>query len=142
VARKEVPEEINILNCVNLRLRMLTRIVNKMYADPLRSLGISTGQQNILFAVGKMKRIPQNELGKVLFLERSSVTRELDGLVKKRLIRKSSDFPSPMIELTPSGVSLFQAIIPAWSSVQAHVLDAIGKEGSQSIDKLLKSLKK
>lgn len=140
--KKDSIDEIDVINCVNLRLRMLTRITNKLYADPLREIGISPCQQNIVFMVGKMKRVPQNELGRMLFLERSTVTRELSGLMTKGFIRKSDDFPSPVIELTKSGVALLKVIIPIWSTVQRGVLKDIGDAGSKAIDMLLNSLKK
>ncbi|SRR5260370_34520330 len=142
MATKNALEQIDVLNCVNLRLRMLNRLVNKLYADPLREVGISTCQQSIMFMVGKMKRISQNELGKALFLERSTVTREINGLVAKGFIRKTDDFPSPVLALSKSGENALRVMVPLWSNIQEQVLDVIGKDGSSAINKVLNSLRK
>ena len=133
-------KDIDVVSCINMRIRMLNRLVNKMYAEPLRPIGISTAQQNILFLVGKMKKVSQQQIGKMLFLEKSTVTRELNALRTRGFIRKSDELPSFMVELTKSGNQLIELMIPQWLRVQGELLKIIGKGGSESINKLLKSL--
>lgn len=131
-----------VLGCVNARLRMLSRRVNKIYLRELKPLGISSGQQlTVLFMIGKIGTISQHELGKLLFLQRSTVSRELEGLVRKGFIRKSNDTKSPEISMTELGSAFVKSALPKWARAQEKVMQLIGAAGSHSLDALLEAVK-
>ncbi|MEN7547635.1 MarR family winged helix-turn-helix transcriptional regulator [Rapidithrix thailandica] len=134
-------DDINPAICVNGRLRRVTRLVNRLYSRHLRAVGISSGQQTILFFVGKVKAIEQREIGKRLQLERSTVTRELNGLVEKGYVIKSEGSQRPVIELTSEGARFLNKMVPIWQDAQNEALELLGREGDEALNTLLVNTK-
>ena len=79
-------------NCIGLRLRRLSRIVDGFYRKNLIDYEITENQLTILFLLGEMKKVEQGRIGKVLKLERSTVSRNIKLLKEKRLIRISTEY--------------------------------------------------
>jgi len=134
-------DQINPNNCVNNRLRRANRIINRLYNKYIGNLDISLGQMSILFFVGKMKSVKQNEIGKFLDLERSTVTRELNGLLQKGYIKKTDDNVSPVISMMSKGNQFLNEVIPAWQMAQNEALQIIGTNGDEALNLLLNKIK-
>ena len=75
-------------NCIGLRLRRLSRIVDGYYRKNLIDYEITENQLTILFLLSETKKVEQGRIGKVLKLERSTVSRNIKLLEKKGLIRR------------------------------------------------------
>ena len=122
-------------NCIGLRLRRLSRIVDGCYRKNLIDYEITENQLTILFLLGEMKKVEQGRIGKVLKLERSTVSRNIKLLKEKGLIRRSPEY-KPEIELTTKGKNLALELIPRWEKTMDELIAKLGDNGMQIIKKL------
>ena len=122
-------------NCIGLRLRRLSRIVDGYYRKNLIDYEITVNQLTILFLLSEAKKVEQGRIGKVLKLERSTVSRNIKLLEKKRLIRRSPEY-KPEIELTTKGKNLALELIPLWEKSMDELTAKLGDNGTQIIKKL------
>jgi len=124
-----------IHQCVASRLRRLSRVADGYLRNSLADFDITENQMNILFVLHKTNEIEQGAIGKILFLERSTVSRAVKLLEKKNYIFKSIDY-QPKIKLTNSGEKLVLQLIPIWEKFMDEICDLIGKDGLNQIEKL------
>ena len=122
-------------NCIGLRLRRLSRIVDGYYRKNLIDYEITENQLTILFLLSEMKKVEQGRIGKVLKLERSTVSRNIKLLEKKGLIRRSPEY-KPEIELTTKGKNIAIELIPRWEKTMDELIAKLGDNGMQIIKKL------
>lgn len=122
-------------NCIGLRLRRLSRIVDGYYRKNLIDYEITVNQLTILFLLSEMKKVEQGRIGKVLKLERSTVSRNIKLLEKKGLIRRSPEY-KPEIDLTAKGKNLALELIPLWEKTMDELIAKLGDNGMQTINKL------
>ena len=122
-------------NCIGLRLRRLSRIVDGYYRKNLIDYEITENQLTILFLLSETKKVEQGRIGKVLKLERSTVSRNIKLLEKKGLIRRSPEY-KPEIELTTKGKNIAIELIPRWEKTMDELIAKLGDNGMQIIKKL------
>jgi len=122
-------------NCIGLRLRRLSRIVDGYYRKNLIDYDITENQLTILFLLSETKKVEQGRIGKVLKLERSTVSRNIKLLEKKGLIRRSPEY-KPEIELTTKGKNIALELIPRWEKTMDELIAKLGDNGMQTINKL------
>lgn len=122
-------------NCIGLRLRKLSRIVDGYYRKNLIDYEITENQLTILFLLSEMKKVEQGRIGKVLKLERSTVSRNIKLLEKKGLIKRTPEY-KPEIELTTKGRKLAIELIPLWEKTMDELIAKLGDNGLQIIKKL------
>lgn len=130
---KYLIDDIDPNECLNSRLRMITRKLNQLYNAHSKELAISFGQQSVLLFVGKHGLVRQSQIGKNLRLERSTVTRELEGLISKGYITKLEDSISPQVKVTETGRTFLNALIPKWIQAQEKARELLGKDGEKAI---------
>ncbi|MCH7515643.1 MAG: MarR family transcriptional regulator [Bacteroidetes bacterium] len=122
-------------NCIGLRLRRLSRIVDGYYRKNLIDYEITENQLTILFLLSETKKVEQGRIGKVLKLERSTVSRNIKLLEKKGLIKRTPEY-KPEIELTTKGRKLAIELIPLWEKTMDELIAKLGDNGMQIIKKL------
>ena len=122
-------------NCIGLRLRRLSRIVDGYYRKNLIDYEITENQLTILFLLSEMKKVVQGRIGKVLKLERSTVSRNIKLLEKKGLIKRTPEY-KPEIELTTKGKNIALELIPRWEKTMDELTAKLGDNGIQIINKL------
>lgn len=119
--------------CLGMPLRMLHRIVSAMYDDVLGGHGLGIAQLNLLVAVERLgDRATPSQVSRVLILEKSSVSREVDRLVERGWMRRSTgaDGRSQRLALTVQGRVLLDAVLPSWEAAQARVRALLGDAGA------------
>lgn len=127
-------------HCIGSRLRRLSRIADSHLRKSLVGFDISENQMTILFALSEMGKVDQGRVGEELFLERSTVSRNIKLLEKSKLVAKTADY-RPEIELTAAGKALVKKLIPLWEKVMDDLMDKLGNAGMGPIETLEKKLK-
>jgi len=122
-------------NCIGLRLRRLSRIVDGYYRKNLIDYEITENQLTIIFLLSEMEKVVQGRIGKVLKLERSTVSRNIKLLEKKGLIKRTPEY-KPKIELTTKGKNIAIKLIPRWEKTMDELIAKLGDNGMQIINKL------
>jgi DNA-binding MarR family transcriptional regulator len=122
--------------CLGMPVRMLHRAVSAVYDDALREQGLGLAQMNLLVAVERLgERATPSQLGRVLMLEKSSVSREVDRLVERRWVTRSTgaDGRSQLLALTAQGRRTLEAALPSWETAQARVRALLGDAGADML---------
>ena len=63
--------------CIGVRVRMLNRMVTRIYDEMLRSHGIKFSQMNILTVVSLHGPIQPAQIGRILSIEKSTLSRNV-----------------------------------------------------------------
>lgn len=127
-------------DCINTRLNRVTRIVNEIYRKHLAGIGVSESQMSILLHVYDHNPIMQSELGKNLHLQRSTVTRNLERMVKGGYLDKKGTELRPEITMTAKGKRLVKRIQPAWEAAMEEVRILLASSGITAVDILDKRI--
>ncbi len=130
-------EDFNPSVCISNKVRQLGRVVANIYRKHLSPFGITGSQVSILFVLSKRKSLTQNELCKILLLEKSSLNRNLNRLFERALISKDE---FPQIKMTAKGFDLVEEIIPEWEKAMKETKNLINNDGISAIDLLSQKL--
>jgi len=101
-------------DCIGLRLGRLSRKVDGVYRKYLESANITERQLTVIFTLSITGKIEQIELGRILNLERSSLSRNLKRLINQGFIVKEGAVNRPTISLTKKGLNKVKSVQPAW----------------------------
>ncbi len=116
--------------CVSVRLRMINRVVTNIYDDALRPFGLKISQMNILVAAAKMGTVRPTDLGEVLHLDPSTLSRNLDRMKARgwlEVVNDDQDARAQPIRLTRQGRTLLDKAASAWEPVQKKVTQLLGE---------------
>lgn len=114
--------------CIAMRVRRLSRSVTRIFDDALRPHGVSTAQLNMLVTITKAGPLGPSELARLLDLEKSTVTRNLERMVAHGWIRSTpgADRNRLRLEVQPSGRALLARVLPSWKSAQERARRQVG----------------
>jgi DNA-binding MarR family transcriptional regulator len=128
--------------CVMTRWRMTNRILAAVYDQELRPFGLKSSQLSLLVAVTKAAPVRRTELGRLLSLDPSTLTRNLAVMLKHGWIEEvpdDSDQRGAPLQTTPTGRNLLQRIAPAWHRAQSRAKKMLGSAGVDLIFSALKA---
>ncbi|MGD1895768.1 MAG: MarR family winged helix-turn-helix transcriptional regulator [Phormidesmis sp.] len=110
--------------CVARRLRQVNRTITRLYDEALRPHGLTVNQLNILAVIISEKQIRPGQLGQSLGMEKSTVSRTVDRMVRKDWIKVTpgEDSRTQLLSVTPKGRKLLLSVTPIWDNLQAGVL--------------------
>ena len=110
--------------CVARRLRQVNRTITRLYDEALRPHGLTVNQLNILAVVISEKQIRPGQLGQTLGMEKSTVSRTVDRMVRKDWLKVSpgEDSRTQLLSVTSKGRKLLLLVTPIWDNLQAGVL--------------------
>ena len=66
--------------CIAVRMRMLNRVITRLYDDALRGVGLKVSQMNILVAAAKMGTARPDEVCRRLQLDVSTLSRNVERM--------------------------------------------------------------
>jgi DNA-binding MarR family transcriptional regulator len=114
-----------IQECIGARLRGLSRKVDSIYRKHLEGMNITENQLTVMMALYKTGQIEQIEIGKILNLERSSLSRNLTRLITQGFIKKEGAVNRPLISLSEKGVKKVENVLPAWELAMDEIHDLL-----------------
>ncbi|MEM9944781.1 MAG: MarR family winged helix-turn-helix transcriptional regulator [Cyanobacteria bacterium P01_D01_bin.36] len=114
--------------CVARRLRQVNRTITRLYDEALRPHGLTVNQLNILAVVISEKQIRPGQLGQSLGMEKSTVSRTVDRMVRKDWLKVTpgTDGRTQLLTVTAKGRKLLLNVTPIWDNLQAGVLTDTG----------------
>ncbi|HUZ90512.1 MAG TPA: MarR family winged helix-turn-helix transcriptional regulator [Methylocella sp.] len=119
--------------CLMGRARLLTRVLTGIYDDALRPFGIKASQLNLLVVVAQEGPIRRMEIGKLIHLDPSTLTRNLQVMLANGWIEEimdSEDGRGLPLQVTVQGRMLLQKLGPAWKGAQRTARKLLGEEGA------------
>jgi DNA-binding MarR family transcriptional regulator len=125
--------------CASSNLRRLERQVTSHYDEYLRPTGITAVQLPILAAIGAGLANSISALAVTLDRERSTLSRDLRVLEKKKLVESfdGDDRRTRVLRLTARGLRTLDKAHAAWQRAQLRLLSA-----SENLEDLLRKLRK
>ncbi|MEO1619923.1 MAG: MarR family winged helix-turn-helix transcriptional regulator [Cyanobacteria bacterium J06632_3] len=110
--------------CVARRLRQVNRTITRLYDEALRPYGLTVNQLNILAVVISEKQIRPGQLGHALGMEKSTVSRTVDRMVRKDWLKVTpgEDSRTQLLTVTAKGRKLLLTVTPIWDDLQTGVL--------------------
>ena len=116
--------------CVSYNLRKASRIVSKLYTREMRSAPVRGPQFSLMMMIARRQSPTISELARDTGADRTTMTRNLDQLEKKGLIRvtQGKNMRTKAVELAPKGKVALERSISYWQKAQAKVLKALGEE--------------
>jgi DNA-binding MarR family transcriptional regulator len=125
--------------CTNLKLRQLGRRVTRLYDDEQRALGLKGTQYSLLSGAIKLGPVTQSTLAAALKLEPSTLTRNLQPLVARGLLRiePGDTGRSHHVVATDAGRALREQAQQGWKRSQLALNRRLGPERVAALHALL-----
>lgn len=132
------------LPCLCANVRRTSRALTHLYDKSLRPLGLQTTQFTILQALWLTGEILQGELGRILAMNSTTLTRTLEIMNRRGWIarRAGRDKRERWLRLAKAGESQLRRATPYWEKVQTRLRRQFGKEAWDNILKLTNQVTK
>jgi DNA-binding MarR family transcriptional regulator len=127
--------------CVMMRWRMTNRVLSAIYDEELRPFGLKSSQLSLLVAVTKAGPVRRIELGRLLSLDPSTLTRNLAVMLKHGWIEEvpdDGDQRGAPLQTTAIGRKLLERLAPAWHRAQVRAKKMLGSSGVDLVFSALK----
>ena len=122
--------------CVCGNLRRSSRAITQFYDKVLAPSGISITQFALLRAIFIGKSSTISKLSKEMYIDRTTLTRNLDLLKKHGLIQieSSSDKRKRIVSITNIGKARMTKALPLWERAQGIIIEKFGKGNWREIN--------
>src|SRR5258707_6512395 len=132
MSRAFLPE----LPCMCGNFRRTSRALTQLYEEAIRPLGLRATQLTILQALSRAGEVSQGQLGEMLAMDSTSLTRTLAIMRRQGWIteRRGEDRRERWLRLSSGGVKQLRAALPLWEKWQ---LPLRGQLGDQAWNNLL-----
>jgi DNA-binding MarR family transcriptional regulator len=129
--------------CLAVRMRLLNRVVTRLYDDALRPFGLKVSQLNLLVAAGCLGRARPAEVCKRLEIDPSTLSRNLDRMRRKgwlEAVDDDDDGRTHPFRLSAKGKRLVERAYPAWQAAQGNAAELLGNEGTALLRRAVANL--
>jgi DNA-binding MarR family transcriptional regulator len=101
-----------------------------LYDDALRPVGLRATQFTILQVLSRAGEVSQCELGQILAMDSTTLTRTLRIMSRERWIaeRRGKDRRERRLRLSKTGRDQFNRALPPWEKAQAQLGRQLGDE--------------
>ena len=126
-------------SCVCYNLRRASRTITRLYDEFLKPSGIQATQLTILLGTKILQPVTLKRLSKASMMDRTTISRNLKPLEKKRLVRvvPGRDRRQRIVTLTDAGEKMLMKAYPLWKHAQNKMINSLNQRG---LDALLTSL--
>lgn len=128
--------------CVGGSVRKLNRMVTAIYDGALATAGLKTSQFSVLVAVANREKARPAELTKLLQMDESTLSRNVERMCARGWLRleRDKDRRSHLIEVTDKGRALIRKCVPAWQLAQEEVSQCLGTDNVAALRSALRKL--
>lgn len=124
--------------CIAGKISRCERIVSRIYRKHFAEFDITISQLSILSVVAKKKgSVTQKLLSDLLFLEKSTVSRNLRRLFNSGYLERNS---SKEIKITNTGKRLLENVIPLWDKAMLETREILKNDGENAVDLIISRL--
>src|SRR6266852_9051460 len=126
------------LPCMCGSLRRTSRALTQLYETALRPLGLRATQFTILQALSLAGEVTQSQLGEMLAMDSTTLTRTLQIMDREGWIaeRRGEDRRERLLRLAKAGRSQFNRALPSWEKAQAQLGRQLGDKRWHALMKL------
>ena len=127
----------NPLDCISGKVMKCNRIIANLFRKHLKQFNITDSQLSIIFVISKAKNSNQKRISELLYLEKSTVNRNINRLLKQEIIEYTD---GKELVLTDQGNLLLNNIIPHWEKAMEEIKELLNEEGENALNLLTKQL--
>jgi DNA-binding MarR family transcriptional regulator len=109
--------------------------MTQLYENALRPLGLRATQFTILQALSLAGEVTQSQLGEILAMDSTTLTRTLQIMDREGWIaeRRGEDRRERRLRLAKAGKAKFKRALPAWEKVQSRLRRQLGEQAWKSL---------
>ncbi len=137
ITKFPVVESCNPSVCISSKVMKCNRIVGSIFRKHLKKFNLTDSQLSTLFIITKAKSPTQKLLADMLYMDKSTVNRNLKRLIKSEYVIKSNIHN---LKTTEKGLVLLEEVIPHWENAMVEIKDLLGSEGELAINTVLQKL--
>jgi DNA-binding MarR family transcriptional regulator len=118
------------LPCMCANFRRTSRALTQLYETALRTLGLRSTQFTILQALALVGEITQGQLGEILAMDSTSLTRTLAIMRRQGWLaeRPGKDRRERRLDLSSAGKAKLKRALPVWEKVQSRLRSQLGQQ--------------
>ena len=137
--QKESQRSIPVLPCACANLRRAARAATRVYNQELRSTELELTQHTLLMTLDLAGETTQKQLGKLLAVDSTTLTRTLSSLVERKWVSANpgEDRREKLLSLTPAGRRKFHQAQPNWQRAQEKLRVSVGEKTWQQMGQVL-----
>ena len=126
------------LPCMCGSFRRTSRALTQLYEQALRPLGLRATQFTILQALDLAGEVSQGQLGEMLAMDSTSLTRTLAIMGRRGWItaRRGKDRRERRLSLASGGETKLKSALPLWERVQSRLRRQLGAEAWKNLQQL------
>jgi DNA-binding MarR family transcriptional regulator len=123
------------LPCICGSFRRASRALTQLYENALRPLGLRSSQFTILQALSLAGEVTQSQLGEILAMDSTTLTRTLHIMNREGWIaeRRGEDRRERWLRLAKAGEAQFKRAVPAWEKVQSRLRRQLGEDSWKAL---------
>lgn len=129
--------------CACANLRKAARSVTQAYEKKMEPTGLKVTQYYMLVNIARHDKISISNLGDIMLLDQSTVTRNVNVLKNSGYVdiaRDISDSRTKSVSITDIGLAKLEEATPIWLQIQGKIEKEIGQEKYQDLLETLKQL--
>ena len=117
-----------VLPCMCGNFRRASRALTQVYENALRPLGLRATQLTILQVLSRTGEVTQGQLGEILAMDSTSLTRTLAIMRRQGWIteRRGKDKRERWLRMAAGGERKLDRALPVWEEVQSQLRGQLG----------------
>ncbi|MDR3672852.1 MAG: MarR family transcriptional regulator [Holophaga sp.] len=124
-----MPKDSNpYCHCLCFSANALARNITRISETAFASTGLAPSLAFVLMTVNRRPGIQPSEVARIMMLSPSTVSRLVEKLEAKGLLRREGQGRTILIHSTPAGEGLFPALQEAWRQTHAAYSGLLGEE--------------
>ncbi|HEX7035593.1 MAG TPA: MarR family transcriptional regulator [Pseudomonadales bacterium] len=137
-------ELLDPFHCVSNNLHKTARAVSRIYAEEMRPAGLARSQFAILEYLTRRGPMPVSELAARLYMERTTLTRNLRPLEQAGLVTRpasATDARVRLVAISDDGRRRLDEARRCWRRAQRRLLDRFGEDEWRALERTLATLR-
>ena len=124
------PEPLDVTACTFANVRKASRALSQVYDAALQPANLRATQFTVLATLSKQGPLPLSQLADVMVMDRTTLTRNLQPLLKRKLVDTApgEDRRVRNVGLTPQGKRRLDQALPLWRTTQSQLVDGLGEK--------------
>lgn len=124
--------------CLSGKMNRINRLTANIFRKHLSGFDVTSSQLSLLFVLLKSGGMTQKEMTDMLYLEKSSLNRNLKKLFEKKYATRDE---FPIIRITHEGKVLVDEVIPSWEAAMKEIRSLLHEDGEAAVNTVLSKLK-
>jgi DNA-binding MarR family transcriptional regulator len=124
-------------NCLYFAAMTLSRAITQMAEEEFRATGLSPTYAFLVMVVNERQGISQKELAGILHLAPSTITRFIDKLERKKIVRRTGEGKVSRVHPTEAGMKMQEKITGCWAALYERYSKILGKRNGEALTGLI-----